>query len=557
MLRPLVALLVLVPLCFSQTLPSIRWIVEVDDSGADQLAGLGTDTQGNVYLAGTTRSPNFRVKDGAQSHLAGGSDLFVTKLDASGNVVYSTYFGGSGEDSATAMAVDPQGAVYVTGTTTSTDFPTTPGAYSRSVPAASAVTFVVKLAPDGAVAYATYLFNASSPAAAIAVDRAGSAYVTGLSYGGVVTTPGAYRTTCTCINVSPPFSFASFNDAFVARLDPTGSSLMFSTYLGAQVVPGAMALAADGSAYVAGAATGSGSDGVFLLNATGTSLLASATTGVAAQAIAVSPDGSVYLAGPAATFRASPGAFQADSGLAPTANAPQTAIVKLQPQLQGRLAGTYFGGAFGGGVRAMTVDGAGHVYVGGYTSPRSLPTRTPFVQGFGGVVTGYVAELSGDLSSLLFSSTFGDNETFSVRGLAIGANGNLVFGGATGSPSQNVWANSVVVADPPVLRIDAVEDAGTHFSDPVSDGQIIRVRGSGFGSAAQLWIGGEATTPLSIGPTEIVAIAPARLPNAAATVQVFSDGAASNTVTVALRVNAKAGSVGRIGAHRQRHVPIR
>jgi hypothetical protein len=231
--------------------------------------------------------------------------------------------------------------------------------------------------------------------------------------------------------------------------------------------------------------------------------------------------------------------------------------VKLQPQLQGRLAGTYFGGAFGGGVRAMTVDGAGHVYVGGYTSPRSLPTRTPFVQGFGGVVTGYVAELSGDLSSLLFSSTFGDNETFSVRGLAIGANGNLVLGGSTCSPSQDIWANSVVVADPPVLRIDAVEDAGTHFSDPVSDGQIIRVRGSGFGSAAQLWIGGEATTPLSIGPTEIVAIAPARLPNAAATVQVFSDGAASNTVTVALRVNARTGSVGRIGAHRQRHVPIR
>jgi len=560
MLRPLVALLVLAPLCCAQN-PSFRWIVEVDDSGADQLAGLGADAQGNIYLAGTTHSPNFRVKNGAQSHLAGRSDLFVSKLDSAGNIVYSTYIGGSGDDVATAMAVDPQGGVYVTGTTTSTDFPTTSRAYSPSVPAASGgigiVSFVLKLAPDGSVAYATYLFNASTAAAAIAVDRAGSAYLAGFSYGGIVTTPGAYRTACTCIPPAGSISFFSYNDAFLTRLDPTGSALIFSTYLGAQVVPGGLAVGADGSAYVAGAPTGSGADGVFLLNATGTSLVASAATGVSAQAIALSADGSVYLGGPAATLRATPGAFQSDPGLAPTANTPQTAIVKLQPQLQGRLAATYFGGAFGGGVRAMTVDSAGNVYLGGYTSPRSLPTRTPFVQGFGGAVTGYAAELSGDLTSLLFSSTFGDNETFGVAGVAIGTNGNLVLGGATGSPSQNPWVNSVALADPPALRIDAVEDAASHFSDPVSAGQVIRIRGSGFGSAAQLRIGGATTTPISIGPTEIVAMTPDRLSGGAVTVQVSSDGAVSNAVLVALRVHAKASGVGGSGMNRQRHVPIR
>jgi hypothetical protein len=280
------------------------------------------------------------------------------------------------------------------------------------------------------------------------------------------------------------------------------------------------------------------SQAVFRLNATGTSLVASAALGLAAQAIALARDGSLYLTGPAAAFPdpflATPGAFQSDSGLAPAANATQTAIVKMDAQLHGVLAGTYFGGAFGTAAKAITLDAAGNVYVGGYTSPRSLPTRTPFVQGFGLAITGYVAELTGDLSALLFSSEFGDNEVFGVNGLAIGPNGNVVFGGSTGSPSQNLWANSVALADPPALRIDAIENSATHFSDPIFEGQTILVQGSGFGTGAQLLIGGVAATPISISPTSIAAIVPSGLTGAAATVQVLSDGATSNSVVVAL-----------------------
>src|ERR1700704_4041079 len=188
MARTLIAFLALAALCCAQNLPAFRWIVEVDGSGSDQLAGLGTDAQGNIYLAGTTQSPNFQVKAAVQNHFAGVSDVFVTKLDPSGNIVYSTYFGGSGGDSATAMTVDPQGSVYVTGTTASTDFPTTPGVYSSSVPPPSGggafVTFLFKLNPDGSVGYATYFSNSLSTTNAIAVDRAGFAYLSGLSYGG-------------------------------------------------------------------------------------------------------------------------------------------------------------------------------------------------------------------------------------------------------------------------------------------------------------------------------------------------------------------------------------
>ena len=167
--RILIAILVLAPLCRAQTLPAFRWIVEVDNSGSDELAGLGADAQGNIYLAGTTQSPNFQTKAAAQSQFAGASDVFVTKLDPDGNIVYSTYFGGSGAELATAMTVDPYGGVYVTGTTTSIDFPTTPGAYSSSVPPASGgapfITFLFKLNPDGSVGYATYFSTSNvSPA---------------------------------------------------------------------------------------------------------------------------------------------------------------------------------------------------------------------------------------------------------------------------------------------------------------------------------------------------------------------------------------------------------
>jgi hypothetical protein len=367
--RTLIAFLALAPLCCAQTFPAFQWIVEVDASGSDQLVGLGTDAQGNIYLAGTTQSPNFQVKAAVQNHFAGGSDVFVTKLDPSGDIVYSTYFGGSGDDFATAMAVDPQGGVYVTGTTTSTDFPTTTGAYSSSIPPASSggafVTFLFKLNPDGSADYATYFSNSQTTTNSIAVDSAGSAYLTGLSYGGLVTTPGAYRTSCTCIPPSGFFSFFALNDAYLTRFDAAGSKLIFSTYLGAPVVANALAVAPDGSAYVAGVPLKGSTEGVFLLDATGTSLIASAALGLSAQAMALARDGSLYLAGPAAAFPdpflASPGAFQSDPALLPSANAPQTAIVKMDAQLHSVLAGTYFGGAFGNRARPITLDAAGNL----------------------------------------------------------------------------------------------------------------------------------------------------------------------------------------------------
>src|ERR1700733_454796 len=157
-----IAFLAVAPFCFAQTFPAFNWIQEVDGSGSDTFAGMGTDAQGNVYIVGSTSSATFPVKAAAQGHLAGPlGNCFVTKLDPAGNIVYSTYFGGIGGDTATAVAVDAAGSVYVTGTTNSINFPTTKGAYLAPVGALGLPglpfplngSFVFKLNPDGSVGY--------------------------------------------------------------------------------------------------------------------------------------------------------------------------------------------------------------------------------------------------------------------------------------------------------------------------------------------------------------------------------------------------------------------
>ncbi len=531
-------------------MPAFNWIQEVDGSGLDMFAGLGTDAQGNTYIAGSTLSANFPVKSAAQNHSAspGKYDVFVTKLDTAGNIVYSTYYGGSADDIATAIAVDAAGNVYVTGTTQSPDFPTTPGTYAPAPPApqppvatftTQAAGFLFKLNPDGSVGYATYFSAISSQVQpnAIAVDSAGSVYLTGVTYGGVPTTPGAYQTTCACVPVEAGFFLIGVTDGFLTRFDPAASKLIYSTYLGESYGAGnALAVAPDGSAYV-GSPTG-----IYRFDATGSSLLASTGPVVDVLAMALRPDGALYVAGGTwgssnqFQFQPTAGAFQTNPGTEPALPAQgvagQLGIELMDAQLQNVLAASYFGGRYGEWLKVLALDASGNLYLGGATPPRSLPTRTPLVEGFGpSSGTGFVGELSGDLSTLLFSSYFGDNEYFGVTGLAIGSNGSIALGGATGT--GNIWVNGVQPAAPPALRIDAVENAASQLDDPISGGETIVVRGAGFGGDAQLSIGGVAEPTISIAPEAITATVPANLPTGPAVVQVQSGGAASNSVLLA------------------------
>lgn len=465
-------------------------------------------SHGNVYV------PN-----------SGGRNVFVTKLDPSGKVIYSTYFGGSDDDPAAAMVVDPGGNVYVAGFVNSTDFPTTKGVYSTS----QGSNFLFKLNPDGSVGYSTYFPAGASTVGAMAVDGAGSVYLTGTTNGSLPTTPGAYQTVCGCSANSNGFFVFFESDAFLSKFNPTASTLVYSTYLGVPEAAGrALALGSDGSAYLGSEST------AYHINAAGSSLLGSAST-VNIGAIAVAADGSVYAGGTTyqTKFQATAGVFQtvAPASALPTQPNQGSGIVKMDAQLQNVLAATYFGGPYEVGINAMTIDGSGSVYIGGASAPRGLPTRTPLFEAFGSLGTGFLSEFSGDLSSLLFSSYLGDAEVFSVLGVALGSSGSVVIGGATSIADQsgNVYVNSLTVAAPPVLRVDTIENAASLLDGPLSSGETIVVRGAGFGNGAQLLIGGAAIPALSVSSTQITALIPS-LPATPVLVQVQSAGAASNQV---------------------------
>lgn len=134
-------------------------------SNRDSAAAVVGDSAGNAYVTGSTASPDFPVTPGAlQASLAGPKNAFLTKLDPSGNIVFSTFLGGSGTEQGSALQVDAAGSAYVAGSTTSLDFPTTQGSFQPAplVPAwaGSPVGFLARIAPDGSrTEYATSLLS--------------------------------------------------------------------------------------------------------------------------------------------------------------------------------------------------------------------------------------------------------------------------------------------------------------------------------------------------------------------------------------------------------------
>ncbi len=213
-------------------------------SSSDYGSGIAVDSEGCAYVTGSTSSTNFPTRNPYQRDNAGYADAFVAKLSAAGDsLVYSTYLGGSDYDLGEAIAVDSAGCAYVTGWTWSTDFPTENPYQGTKAGVIDA--FVAKLSVDGsAVVYSTYLGGSSSDYGyGIAVDSVGCAYVTGETYSGDFPTENPYQGTN-----------AGDSDAFVAKLSANGAALVYSTYLGGGSWDYALGMAVDsaGCAYVTG-----------------------------------------------------------------------------------------------------------------------------------------------------------------------------------------------------------------------------------------------------------------------------------------------------------------
>jgi hypothetical protein len=324
----------------------------IGGSAGDRGLGIAVDSAGNAHVAGYTHSTDFPTANPVQLNFAGGNaDGIVLKLNPEGSaLVYSTYLGGGNDrpDLATSIALDSAANAYVTGMTNSPDFPTRNPAQPFKGPTDA---FVTKFAPDGKIVYSTHLGGtADDEAMGIAVDAAGSAYVTGHTESlNFPTTKDAFSTSCVAVPAQIPVgNICSGGDAFVTKLSPDGSSIVYSTYL-------------NGKGFEVG------------------------------RSIAVDSTGNAYVTG-----------FTGSENFV-TANPVQKAfggddfdafVVKLNPTGTGLVYSTYLGGSGEDGAYGIAVDAADNAYVTGYTKSTDFGTRNTLAGAARGRRDGYVVKIS-------------------------------------------------------------------------------------------------------------------------------------------------------------------
>lgn len=225
---------------------ALAWATFLGGSLSDLVRGLAVDPAGAVYVTGRTDSTDFPNTSRETLPARGGGDAFVTKLNATGTAfVYSLLLGGFALDTGNGIALDAAGAAFVAGESRSENFPVTDGAL-QTARRGGADAFVARVRPDGSgLAYSTYYGGEAQEAAnAIAVDAAGNAYFTGLTYSSQLPlTPQAYQR----LSTQGP-------DAFVAKLNPSGAALLYSTYLGGDNEDVGLTIAVNrqGEAYIGG-----------------------------------------------------------------------------------------------------------------------------------------------------------------------------------------------------------------------------------------------------------------------------------------------------------------
>jgi beta-propeller repeat-containing protein len=351
----------------------------VGGRGDDRAYALAIDSSGAAYVTGSTTSTAFPVRSPIQSALSGSKDAFVFKLSPVGNaLVFSTYLGGSSSDVANGIAVDPTGNVFVTGDTTSANFPTT--VYQRTNRGGQDA-FVVKLAAAGGpMLYGTYLGGTyDDHSAAIAVDAGGTAYITGSTYSANFPLASAMQT-----------AIGGGQDAFVARLNASGSALVYSTYLG-------------------------GSSGSLGYPETG-------------NAIAVDIQGNAYVTGSTSSTN-----FPLLRAAQPVRRGSMDAfIVKLN--LAGSLVNsTYLGGAGVDTGNAIAIDGSGNSYIAGQTYSSDLPVASAFQSAPKGAYDAFVAKLTASGASIPFLSYLGGRGSDTATGVALDSTGSIFVAGWTQS----------------------------------------------------------------------------------------------------------------------------
>ncbi|MFC2155720.1 SBBP repeat-containing protein [Acidobacteriota bacterium] len=402
---------------------------------SDKGLGIAVDDEGCAYITGRTVSTNFPVVNPIQENPAQGeqSDLFVCKLSADGSQLsFSTYLGGNESDLPLDIVLDSNSDVYITGFTGSHNFPTKnpfQAAHNGSYDA-----FVTKLSTaNSTLVYSTYLGGLNvDVGGGIAVDTNGSAYITGFTGSSDFPTKKSYQ-----VN-----RFGSF-DAFVTKLSPDGTSIIYSTYLGGSKQEGwyywgnggAIAVDGSGCAYVAGRTrspdfpvknpfqgTLAGDWDVFItkLIPDGTDLEFSTYIGGGRDdyisGIAVDNRGYIHAAGETsgASFPIKK-AFQVEHKGGKKKYGPDLFVLKMSPSGNALIYSTYLGSTNNDFCGGIAVDNNGYAYVTGDMTLKwgpSFPTKAPFQEVYGGGYNdAFVAKLVDDFPPTL-SLTSPDNGAF-------------------------------------------------------------------------------------------------------------------------------------------------
>jgi hypothetical protein len=359
-----------------------------------------------------------------------GGDALVVKLNSAGSaILYSSTFGGAQFEHGYAIEVDSFGNVYVSGPTDSDNFPTTPGAF-QTARRGSTDLFVVKLDSTGSsLLYSTYLGGSSSEwPDAIALDGFGNVYLTGATQSHTFpTTPSSFDR-----------FYGSEGDAFVTKLNPTLSALIYSAFLGGGFNEEGNDIAVDtaGNAYVTGQTRSDNvptTPGVYQpqprsrywtngfthafvtkVNSSGTALVYSTYLGgtwTGGYGIAVDSFGNAYITGgnsnggaDAPTFPTTPGAYQSVS----SDGGNDAFVAKFNSDGSALMYSTFLGGVGSEGGGKIAVDSTGNAYVTGATTSPSFPLMNPLQSSYGGGdADAFIAKLSADGSALLFSSFLG------------------------------------------------------------------------------------------------------------------------------------------------------
>ena len=391
-------------------------------SANDQGLGIALDAAGNVYVVGQAQSVNYPTTAGAfqtacrVDESGNCADAFLSKLSADGSaLLYSTYLGGSASDTATSVAVDSAGNVYLAGQTQSSDYPATAGAFQTACGGTGsggscADAFMTKLSPAGLgphdLVYSTFLGGSGNDSAsAIAIDGASNIYVAGQSQSlDFPTTSGAFQATCRTN------ALGNCADAFMVKLTLAGggaSDLVYGTYLG-----------------------GSGPD--------------------QANRLAVDDSSNVYLTGntQSSDFPSTSGSWQTACKLDGLGNCADAFIAKLNPAAFGAASlvyATFLGGSGSDQSNGAAVDAAGNIFVTGATTSVDFPLANALQATPGGGMDAFVTKLNATGSAIIFSSYLGGSGNDQGVSIALDGTGNAYLTGSTLSgnfPTSNPLQSS-------------------------------------------------------------------------------------------------------------------